>query len=133
MSEPAQEQVEEDAPTKGFNEFLAEHIWSGLNINLRFDKTLTIETVTHWLEFHGAGSPDVPLMQERVRDDASVWSASASHAELETYVAAGIMALDRSALTERAAKRLTALGWKNMSAESQTAFKAWIDKENTNG
>ena len=100
MSEAAQEQVEEDAPTKGFNEFLAEHIWSGLSVNLRFDKTLTIETVTHWLEFHGAG----------------------------------IMALDRSALTERAAKRITALGWKNMSAESQKAFKAWIDKENnTNG
>lgn len=107
----------------------AAHLWNGLNDCARIERGITVATVTHWLEYHGAGFPDVPLMQERVRDDAKLWAASASQAELEAYVAAGIMELEKSLLTARALKRLAALAWKNMSAEDRSKFKEWIEQQ----
>lgn len=107
----------------------AEHLWRALNACAGLDKELTIRTVTHWLEHHGAGSPDVPLMQERIRDDAKLWVASASQAELEIYLAAAVIELERAPITVKAMKRLAALAWRNMPAEDRSKFRDWIGQE----
>ena len=109
------------------NEDRAEHLWRALNACRGLDPELTITTVTHWLEHHGAGSPDVPLMQERVRDDAKLWAMAASQAELEAYVAAAVMELEDAPITGKAAKRLAALAWKRMDAEARVGFLKWVD------
>lgn len=106
----------------------AAHLWRGLNVCRSMAPDIAVATVTHWLEYHGAGSPDVPLMQERVRDDASFWAASAHQVELEAYLAAALMELEKSPLTIRAAKRLAALGFKAMDAETQEKFKTWVNR-----
>lgn len=102
-------------------------LWRGLSACAGMDRELTITTVTHWLEHHGAGSPDVPLMQERVRDDAKLWAAAASQAELEAYVAAAVIELERAPITARAMKRLAAMAWRNMASEDRAKFREWID------
>lgn len=106
----------------------ASHLWRALSACRELSGELTIATVTHWLEYHGAGSPDVPLMHERVRDDARLWASSAHQSELEAYLAACVMELEKSPLTNRAAKRLAAMGFKQMGAEDQEKFKAWVNK-----
>lgn len=111
------------------NEERAAHLWRALNSCAGLDHVLTVATVTHWLEHHGAGSPDVPLMQERVRDDAKLWAAAATQAELEAYVAAAVMELEASMITGKAAKRLAALAWKRMDAEDRSRFKDWIGRQ----
>ena len=97
----------------------AGYLWRGLNTCMALDKDLTIATVTHWLEYHGAGSPDVPLMQERVRDDARYWAMAATQPELEAYVSAAVIELENSPVTARATKRLAAWAWKNMRADDR--------------
>lgn len=113
------------------NETRAAMLWRGLNACAALNKEITLRTVTHWLEYHGAGSPDVPLMQDRVRDDAKLWATSAQQAELEAYLAACVMELEKSPLTQRAAKRIAALGFKAMDAETKERFKAWVQGGNT--
>lgn len=107
----------------------AAFLWRGLNACAGLDKDITFRTVTHWLEFHGAGFPDVPLMQERVRDDAKLWAASAQQAELEAYLAASVMELEKSPLTQRAIKRVAAWAFRAMDAETQQKFKEWVGDE----
>lgn len=102
-------------------------LWRGLNACAGLDRELTITTVTHWLEHHGAGSPDVPLMQERVRDDAKLWVSSASQAELEIYLSAAVIELEKAPITAKAMKRLAAMAWKNMTAEDRAKFREWIN------
>lgn len=108
----------------------AEYLWRALSACVALDRELTVATVTHWLEHHGAGLPDVPLMQERVREDATMWAASASQEELLSYFAAAVLELERSPVTERGAKRMAALGYKNMSDEAKAGFRAWLEKQN---
>ncbi len=105
----------------------AEHLWRALNSCLGMNRDVTLATVTHWLEHHGAGFPDVPLMQEQIRADAKLWATSASQAELESYAAAAIMELEKSPITGKAAKRMTALGFKKMDPEQRIAFKNWVE------
>lgn len=101
-------------------------LWQGLNDCRALDDDLTVTTVTHWLEYHGAGYPDVALFQEKIRDDARFWAASAHQAELEAYMAAAIAELEASSLTRKAMKRLAALAWRRMAAEDKAKFKEWI-------
>lgn len=103
-------------------------LWQGLNDCHALNDAVAITTVTHWLEYHGAGLPDVVLLSERVRDDAALWAASAHQTELEAYLAAALMALEKSPLTNRAAKRLAALGFKSMDIVSREAFREWTEK-----
>lgn len=107
----------------------ADHLWRALNSCASLNRELTIATVTHWLEYHGAGHPDVPMVQEKIRAEALFWSELASQAELEAYVAAGVMALERAPLTSKAIKRLAALAWKKMDAEARLGFRNWIGSE----
>ena len=102
-------------------------LWTGLNDCMAQDRGITMQTVTHWLEHHGAGFPDVPLMQERIREDASLWAASASQVELETYAAAAIMEMEKTPILNRAAKRLAALSYRAMNVVDQDKFKKWIE------
>lgn len=106
----------------------AETLWKGLNELLSQDRDLTLKTVSTWLEHHGAGSPDVAFLQERVRDDAKLWAMAAQPYELEAYVAAGVVELERSPIANRALKRLAALAYRGMDASSQMAFLEWTRK-----
>lgn len=104
-------------------------LWQGLDACYRLQPHITITVVAHWIEAHGAGYPDVALMQERIREDAALWAASASQVELEAYAAAAIMEMERTSITVRAAKRIAALGVRTMDAVSLDAFKGWIGKQ----
>lgn len=101
-------------------------LWLALNDCKSLNGPLTVATVTHWLEYHGAGYPDVALMHERVRDDARFWAASAQQQELEAYLAAALIELEKSPLTNRAAKRIAAMAWQSMGAEDRVKFRDWI-------
>ena len=101
-------------------------LWRGLDDCWAISGNTTITTVTHWLEYRGAGSPDVPLMMERTRDDATFWASCAHQFELEAYVAAGVMQLENSPITAKAAKRLAAMGFKAMDPETRASFKKWV-------
>ena len=104
-------------------------LWSGLDDCLAINRGTTITTVTHWIENRGAGYPDVPLMMERTRDDATFWASCAHQFELEAYVAAGVMQLENSPITGKAAKRLAAMGFKAMDTETRESFKKWVAKQ----
>lgn len=103
-------------------------LWTSLNNCLSLDKDLTLKVVSTWLEHHGAGSPDVSFMQERVRDDAKFWAMAALPIELEAYVAAGVVELERSPIANRALKRLAALAYRGMDAASRLSFLEWAKK-----
>lgn len=85
--------------------------------------------VTHWLERNGAGCPDVPLLQERVREDAQLWAGLAHQAELEAYASAAIGELEKTVVTQKAAKRLVALGYKSLSPSDRAAFIEWAGRQ----
>lgn len=104
-------------------------LWRGLDDCHSLNSDTTLLTVTHWLEYRGAGFPDVPLMHERAREDAKLWAASAQQHELEAYLAAAVMALESSSITKGAAKRLAAMGYKNMDPETRVKFKEWVEKQ----
>lgn len=104
-------------------------LWRGLNACAGLNPGLTSTVVTHWIEHHGAGVPDVPLMQDGIRDDAKLWAASAHQAELEVYLAACVMELERSPLTDRAIKRIAAWAFRAMDTETRHKFREWADNE----
>ena len=85
--------------------------------------------VTHWLERNGAGCPDVPLLQEKVREDAQLWAGCAHQAELEAYLSAALGEMEKSVLTTKAAKRLAALSYKSLSPEDRLAFIQWAGNQ----
>ena len=85
--------------------------------------------VTHWLERNGAGCPDVPLLQEKLRDDAQAWAGCAHQAELEAYLSAALGEMEKTVLTEKSAKRLAALSFKSLSPDRRAAFIEWAGKQ----
>ncbi len=105
-----------------------ERIWRSLSKCAGIDVGGVMATVTHWLEYHSAGSPDVPLMRERVRDDANLWAMAASQEELEAYVSAAIMELGKSPITNKAAKRLSFLSVGHMDSDTKEKFKEWMNR-----
>ena len=107
----------------------AQALWLGLNDCAAIDRSAAVGTVAAWLEYHGAGVPDVPLMQEQVRRDAMFWADLAGPAELEAYAVASITALGNTPLTSKQVKRLAAMAWRRMSAQDRTAFKEWIEED----
>jgi uncharacterized protein YccT (UPF0319 family) len=82
-----------------------------------------------WVEEHCAGVPEARHVEDNLRDDAKFWASLASPNELEAYLAAAIVALEGSAITSRAAKRLGALGFNRMDNESRAGFLQWIKKQ----
>lgn len=111
----------------------AERIFAELNTAKRGEPDLTIMTVAHWLDEQCAGFPHVALVAERVREEAALWAASAQEHELEAYIAAAIVALEKSPITGKAAKRLAALGYRHMDAPARQAFAAWMEKHEGTG
>lgn len=107
----------------------ADFLWRALSACKELKPEITIATVTHWLEHHGAGFPDTPLMQERIRSDAKFWAAAATQDELEAYVVAAVIEMERSLVTEKTLKRLAALAWKNMNIKSREGFRNWIGEK----
>lgn len=108
---------------------VAKLVWSRLSDCRDIDRRVTLDTVTHWLEYCAEISPDIPLMPERVQDDALLWASHSEARVLEVYLAAALMELERSAITTRAAKRLAAAAWRNMDVTTREAFKEWIGKQ----
>ena len=104
-------------------------LWDGLNDCAVQDKKTALVTVSHWLDHHGAGYPDVPLLPEKVRDDARFWSSCATQHELEAYVSAGISEIENAALTEKQLRRLLAMAYRRVSAEGRVAFKKWMETQ----
>lgn len=102
-------------------------LWHGLNDCAALDRTAAVSTVTAWLEHHGAGVPDVTLMQETMRRDALFWSELATPEELEAYAVAAITSLGNTPLTAKQVKRLAAMSWRRMNAQDRAAFKEWIE------
>lgn len=109
------------------SEELASLLWHGLNDCAALDKIVAVGTASAWLEYHGAGVPDVPLMQEQVRRDAMFWADIAGPTELEAYAVASITALGTTPLTAKQIKRLAAMSWRRMSQQDRAAFKEWIE------
>lgn len=107
----------------------AEHLWRGLSACMGLDPKLTVATVTHWLEHHGARMPDVAGMDERTREQARFWAATANQQELEVYLVACVMELEYTPITNRAAKRLGAFAYRMMNLPTQEAFAEWIFKQ----
>lgn len=81
-----------------------------------------------YLEGVGADNPEVPLFLERVRDDARFWSSCAHQVELEAYMVASVDALAGSSLTHKQIKRLAAMSFNRMDADTKTKFKEWINQ-----
>lgn len=107
----------------------AAYLWRGLNACIGLDPKLTIATVTHWLEHHGARMPDVADMDERTREQAKFWAASANQQELEVYLVACVMEIERTPITDRAAKRLGAFAYRIMDLPSKDAFGEWVKRQ----
>lgn len=77
----------------------------------------------------GMGMPDVPLVEEQVRSDASIWAACAAPHELEAYIVAAVQALERGPLVDNQLKRLGAMAFKRMNEADRERFKAWMTKQ----
>ena len=107
----------------------AEALWRSLTACLRLNRDLTMKTVTWWLDYHGAGAPVVPMDQERLRGDAQLWAAAATQAEIEAYLAAAVLELEKSDVAPRAMKRLAALSWRQMNAEDRVKFREWVNAQ----
>lgn len=67
------------------------------------------------------------LFSESLRDDAAYWADSASPAELEAYVSAGLIAIGKRRLAENAAKRAMIALWNKHSDADRKAFLARVD------
>lgn len=82
-----------------------------------------------YVEQYGAGFPDVPLVSEQVRRDASLWADCAAPHELEAYTVAAVGALADSPLLDKQLRKLAALAYGRMSPETKQKFKDWIDQQ----
>lgn len=109
-------------------EAAARHALSGLFEASRGSRQGATIAALAFLDAHSAGTPDVDVYLDKVRDDARFWAWTAHQAELEVYLVAAIMALDDGPILKRAAKRLAALGWQKMDASDRAAFLAWVEK-----
>lgn len=107
----------------------AESLWHGLNACKAINADLTIQTITHWLEYHGAGNPIVKLFIELLNADARFWASAATPAEREAYLKAILLHGQLSAASETAAKRIVAICWQVMTDESKNRFRAWIAED----
>jgi len=100
-------------------------LWHGLNHCAAIDKRDAVCTVTAWLEFHGAGYPDVPLFQEQVRSDAALWADIASPDELAAYfVSAGNM-IGKTPMTQKKTKNMIVHCFGALSKDDKERFLEW--------
>lgn len=82
-----------------------------------------------WLEENGAGYPDPDFMFGQMRDDAAFWADTATPAELEAYVAAGLRAIERRHFAQGAQKRLFVAFWERMSDADRRKFLSRVDPD----
>lgn len=83
-----------------------------------------------YIEEHGAGVPEVDFWaKDCPRENAKYWASIANQTELEAFLVAAVMEMERSPILVRAAKRLAALGFQNMDAVDRAAFLAWAGKQ----
>lgn len=106
-------------------------LWHGLNDCARIDKRDAVVTVSHWLEHHGAGYPDVPLFAEKVRNDASFWASLAAPDELAAYYLAAANMLGVTPLTTKQTKLMLVECLKRLSTEDKKGFMEWAKTQTT--
>lgn len=97
----------------------------------RFDKidhATTVAMLAALLDDLGAGSPSVPLLMDRVRDDAQFWAECATPIEVEAYTAAGLQAISRGAFCIAARKRLLIALWNSMTPADKRSFMSHAGK-----
>ena len=110
---------------------VAEMALADLLVHSREDMRATCVAAYVFLDTYGSGAPDVPMIEERVRDDAKMWAACAQPHELEAYLVAAIMELDKSPLVDKQVKRLAATTFNRMDADDRERFLAWAKKQTT--
>lgn len=100
-------------------------MWQGLSDCASLDRRDAICTVTAWLEYHGAGYPDVPLIQQQVRKDAAFWVELATPDELSAYYLAASIKLRETPLTTKQTKLMLADCFKRLSKKDKEGFIEW--------
>lgn len=104
-------------------------LWHGLNDCANLDRTTAIAAVSSWLDFHGAGCPDVPLLREKVRQDAIFWADLASPDELAAYFLASGATLRNTPLGQKQTKIILAEMFTRLSVDDRNAFMKWAEKQ----
>lgn len=108
---------------------VARETWLMLSALKKHDSTATMATCLHWLEHHEAGTPDVPLFLERIRDDARFWALCAHSFELEAYAAACISEMDDAAMLDKQVRRLAGQAFRLMDPVTKEKFKEWVAQQ----
>lgn len=80
------------------------------------------------LDTVAAGAPRYEMWGD-MRREAEWWADCATPAELETYAAAALRRITRTAFAERARKRLLWTLWQSMPDEAKAAFLSRVERE----
>ena len=79
-----------------------------------------------FLDQRSEGFPEVDwFYRDRPRQAAAMWAASAGQEELEAYLAAAVLEMEKSPITTKAVKRLAALSYRLMDATERGKFLEW--------
>jgi len=78
------------------------------------------------LEERRAGPPPHMAFGD-IREDAAFWADTATPAEVEAVVAAGLRRIERTQFAAAARKRLFVALWETMEADDRRAFLARVD------
>ena len=112
------------------NHVHAKIIWDSLNdFADAADKSVLCATIGEWLNFHGAGSPDVPLFEEHARRDAMFWVELANHNELSAYFLASAMKLRDDPMTIKQTKIMLAECFRRLGPDDRKAFTEWAGEQ----
>lgn len=94
----------------------------------RIDAKGAVIGAAAFIDDQSAGYPDVPLFAEKVRTEAAYWSECAAPHELEAYIVAAIAALSDSPVLDKQLRKLAAVSYGRMSAETKAKFLEWAQK-----
>jgi hypothetical protein len=108
----------------------AQIIWDSLSdMAVVADKDVVGATIAQWVDAHGAGFPDAPLIQHQVRQDAMYWADLANHDERQAYFLASATKLRDDPMTTKQTKIMLAECFQRLTPEDQTAFAEWAGKQ----
>lgn len=108
--------------------FVAEALGHTIAACMDEDRGATVAVLAAALEDLGAGYPAVPLLQDRIRDDAAFWATCASPPELEAYAAAALHQISKTAFALIARKRLLVWLWTGLPPTEKAAFLDRVTK-----
>jgi hypothetical protein len=107
----------------------AKIIWDGLNDMAEVvDKDVVNATIGQWSDYHCAGFPDQPLIQQQVRQDAMFWAELANHDERAAYFLASATKLREDPMTTKQTKIMLAECFRRLSPDDKANFIEWAEK-----